>query len=402
MNRPEVLLIFRIGLEECTAMLKGIAHFERTNNVWTAYHDDEAISETDVKWVRDRNWKGVISRHTTPKLANICRELKIPLVDMNDVDPYPGIPKIRPDNARIGQLGAEHLIGRGYRHFGFAGFSNMGWSRERRDSFTETVRLAGHDCSLFDVPYPGGSTPFWNEKQIEKLSAWLKKLPKFSAVMACNDLRAQQLITAAATSGILVPEDIAILGANNETFRCEMTIPALSSVAPNAFQSGFRAAGLLNDMLLGRKVESYDQRVEPLGVVARLSTNALAIDDDKIADAVNFIRKMACNGLTVDQVAENSHISRSLLEKKFRRYIGRSPQAEIRRVQVSRITELLIETDYPLKRIAELTGFDYTEYMSVLFKRMTGLPPGEYREKMRDKAIVRSTVDVSHADNITA
>ena len=397
MNRSEILLIFKLALEESSAMLKGIAHFERSNSVWSGYLDDEAVSESEISWLRGRNWKGVISRHTTPRLASACRELKIPLVDLNNSDPIPGIPKIRPDNFRIGQLGAEHLIGCGYRYFGFAGFSNLGWSRERRDGFNETVRLADSDCSLFDVPYSGGTTPFSNERQIEKLSGWLKSLPKFSAVMACDDSKGHQLITAAAMAGILVPEEIAILGANNDTVRCETAIPALSSVAPNAFQAGFHAASVLNDMLEGRKVASYDQRIEPIGVVARLSTNAIAIDNDKVAEAVSFIRKMAYTGLTVDQVAENSHISRSLLEKNFRRYIGRSPQAEIRRVQVSRITELLIETDYPMKRIAELTGFEYTEYMSVLFKRMTGHPPGEYRAKMKNKAIVRSTMEVSHA-----
>jgi len=390
MNRPEVLLIFQPRFEECITMLKGIAHFERINNVWTVYHDDEAISETELKWFRNRKWQGVISRHTTPELASTCLELKIPLVDLNDVELFPGIPKVRPDNARIGQVGAEHFIERGYQNFGFAGFSNLGWSCERRDGFSEAIRDAGHSCSVLDVVYPGSKTQFCDDAQIEKLSSWLRELPRPIGIMACIDLRAQQLINAAHVCKILVPEEMAILGANNDTFRCELTIPALSSVAPNAFQSGFRAASLLDDMLVGRKIDSFNHRIEPLGVVTRLSTDILAIDDQTIAEAVNFIRQNACQGVTADQVAENSHISRSLLEKKFRQFIRRSPQAEIRRVKVSKISQLLIDTDLPLKRIAEMTGFEYTEYMCVLFKRMTGLPPGEYREKMQDKAVVRS------------
>jgi LacI family transcriptional regulator len=373
-------------------MLKGIAHFERTNNLWTIYHDDEALAETEPQWIRQRKWHGVISRHTTKGFAEVCTKLRIPLVDLNDVDPFPGIPKIRPDNNLIGQRGAEHFLERGYRNFGFAGFSNLGWSCERRDGFLEAVLRSGHKCSLFDVVFPGCTTPFWVEKQIEKLSLWLKGLAKPIGVMATFDLRAQQLINAAYDAGILVPEEIAVIGVNNDTHRCEMTVPAISSVAPNAFQSGFRAASLLNDMLAGRKIDKYDQRVEPLGVVARHSTDILAIDDEKIAAAVNFIRQNACGGLTADQVADHAHISRSLLEKKFRHYIGRSPQSEIRRMQIGKISQLLVDTDFPLKRIAELTGFDYTEYMCVLFKRMTGYPPGAFREKMQNKAIVRSIV----------
>src|SRR5579859_5687329 len=114
-------------------MLKGVAHFERTHHLWTAFHDDQAVSERDQHWIRNKRWDGVISRHTTPELVKVCNELKIPLVDLNDEAPYPGIPKIRPDNIMIGHLGAEHFIERGFQNFGYAGFSDMIWSRERRD-----------------------------------------------------------------------------------------------------------------------------------------------------------------------------------------------------------------------------------------------------------------------------
>jgi len=119
----------------------------------------------------------------------------------------------------------------------------------------------------------------------------------------------------------------------------------------------------------------------------------LAIDDERVASAIGFIRENARKGLTADKVAETMHVSRSLMEKKFRQYIGRSPQAEIRRVQMARICQLLVDTDYPLKRIAELTGFKHTEYMSVLFKRETGDSPGRYRTMMKDKATVRATLE---------
>jgi LacI family transcriptional regulator len=333
-------------------MLKGIAHFERTHHTWTAFHDDQAISVVDPQWIRGKKWQGIISRHTTPLLAQTCLELGIPLVDLNDVEPFPGIPKIRPDNVGIGHLGAEHFIERGYQKFGFCGFANNLWSRERRDGFVEA-----------DLPKPIG-------------------------VMACVDLRAQQLVSAAVGAGVLVPEEVAILGANNDTIRCELSDPALSSVAPNAFQSGYRAAALLRDLLAGKKPKVMEQRVEPLGVVTRHSTDILAVEDRNVAAALSFIREQACRGITVDQVLQHAHASRSQMERKFRQHIGRSPQSEIRRVQLRKIRQLLLETDFPLKRIAELTGFEHMEYMCVLFKRMTGSSPGIYRVKMQDKAVV--------------
>ena len=372
-------------------MLKGIAHYERTHHLWTAYHDDQAVSESDPRWIRSKKWNGVISRHTTAPLAAACAELRIPLVDLNDTAPFPGVPKIRPDNVGIGHLGAEHFIERGYQKFGFAGFGNTLWSRDRRDGFVEAVRLAERECSVFEVDYPGDATPFWEEEQIAKLAAWLKGLPKPIGIMACVDLHAQQLISAAHAADLLVPEEVAVLGANNDTIRCELADPALSSVAPNAFQSGYRAAALLGDLLGGIKPESYDQRVEPLGVVTRHSTDVLAVEDRNVAAALSFIRERACYGITVNQVLEHAHASRSQMERKFRQCIGRSPQSEIRRVQLRKIRQLLLETDFPLKRIAELTGFEHMEYMCVLFKRMTGVSPGSYRVRMQDKSVAAVT-----------
>jgi LacI family transcriptional regulator len=388
-KKPHVLLIFLTRFEESTAMLKGVAHFERTHHLWTAFHDDQAVSESDQHWIRNKRWHGVISRHTTPALVRVCNELKIPLVDLNDEDPYPGIPKIRPDNIMIGHLGAEHFIERGFQNFGYAGFSDMIWSRERREGFTEAVRLAGHEVDLFEVEYPGDSTPSWVEKQISELAAWLEALPKPIGLMAPNDLRAQQVISAAHSADLLVPEEVAVLGANNDPIRCELADPALSSVAPNAYQSGYRAASLLADMMAGRKVTVLDNRVEPLGVVTRHSTDVLAVKDRNVVAALSYIRERACEGISVDQILQHAHVSRSQMERKFRQHIGRSPQAEIRRVQLRKIRQLLLETDYPLKRIAELTGFEHMEYMCVLFKRLTGVSPGSYRARMQDKSLVQ-------------
>jgi len=364
-------------------MLRGVVHYERTHQIWTAFHDDQARAEIDPQWLDSKRWDGVISRHTTPGLVETCKKLKIPLVDLNDVPRFPGIPKIRPDNVAIGHLAAEHFLERGFRHFGFTGFSNDDWSCERREGFVEALQLAGRKCHVYDVNYPGDVTPAWDLDQISGLSDWLKRLPKPCGVMACFDLRAQQILTAAHAHGLLVPEEIAVIGSNNDPIRCELAYPPLSSVAPNAFQSGYRGAEVLAGMLAGDQVPDLDERIEPIGVVTRPSTDVLAIDDRSVAAALSFIRENACAGIKVDQVSRHAFASRSQLEKKFRRHLGRSPQAEIRRVQVAKIRQLLQETDFPLKRIAELTGFEHVEYMCVVFKRLTGHAPGAFRGKMQ-------------------
>lgn len=385
MSRPKILLVFLMRFEECARMLQGIVQHERSHRQWATFLDDEALAAKDPAFLRGEKWQGVICRHTTPALVKGCARLGIPLVDLNDSPPFPGVPKIRPNNAAIGHLAAEHFLERGFRHFAFCGFANEGWSCERRDGFTEALQLAGHRCDVLDLEYPGVITPDWNAAQTRLLAAWLRHLPRPCAVMACVDVRAFQVIAAAQYAGLHVPEEIALLGVNNDVMRCELSHPSLSSVALNAQQSGYQAAEVLDRMLRGEKVVDSDIRVDPIGVVTRLSTDILAVGDKNVSTALSFIREHACRGLSVDEVVAHASASRSQLEKKFRRFIGRSPQAEIRRVQLARVKELLSESDLPLKSIAGLTGFEHIEYLSVVFKRMTGESPGQYRKRTRPR-----------------
>ena len=371
-------------------MLRGVAHYERLHRSWEAFLDDEARAETDAHWLLSKKWDGVISRHTTPQFATLCARRRIPLVDLNDTPPHGGVPKIRPDNVGIGHLGAEHFLERGFRNFAFCGFSNDGWSCERRDGFVEALALAGHRGEVHDVEYPGGLTPEWDAREIAALARWLAALPKPVGVMCCNDLRALEVLEAAQNARQLVPEEVAILGANNDTIRCELCSPPLSSVATNPFQSGYQAAETLDLLMDGKRPPSSDVRIDPIEVVTRHSTDVLAIHDRNVAAALSYIREHACEGVTVGDVVRHAAAARSQIERKFRQYLGRSPQAEIRRVQVARIRQLLHETDFPLKKIAELTGFEHVEYMCVLFKRLADETPGAYR--LRTQARRRNSV----------
>ena len=381
--RPKILLVFLMRFEESARMLQGIVQHERSHRQWATFLDDEALAATDPAFLRGEKWHGVISRHTTPALVRNCAQLGIPLIDLNDSALHPGVPKIRPNNTAIGHLGAEHFLERGFRHFAFCGFGTEAWSCERRDGFVEALRLAGHNCDVLDLDYPGKITPVWNAQQIPLLMAWIRRLPKPTAIMACVDVRAFQVISAAQQAGILVPEEIALLGVNNDVIRCELSYPSLSSIALNAHQSGYHAAEVLDRMLRGEGTPAAETRIDPLGVVTRMSTDILAVGDRNVAAALSFIRERACKGLSVDEVVTHASASRSQLEKKFRRFIGRSPQAEIRRVQLARVKELLSETDLPLKTIAAMTGFEHIEYLSVVFKRMTSESPGQFRKRTR-------------------
>jgi LacI family transcriptional regulator len=176
-----------------------------------------------------------------------------------------------------------------------------------------------------------------------------------------------------------VPEQVAVIGVDNEELLCRLCDPPLSTVVPNARRVGYEAAQLLDRMMSGARAPRHEVLVPPVGTVARQSTDTLAIDDPEVAAALRYIRERAPDGIRVEDVLRHVPISRSLLERRFRRAVGRSPHAEIRHVQVRRAAQLLGETDLPLKRIAELAGFAHMEYLSYVFKRATGQTPRDYR-----------------------
>jgi LacI family transcriptional regulator len=179
--------------------------------------------------------------------------------------------------------------------------------------------------------------------------------------------------------GLLVPEEVAVLGAEDDAIRCEFSHRPLSSVVTNRLISGFNAAELLDRLMSGERVAPVRIRTEPARVIARQSTDILAIEDRAVASALGYIRDNACMGISVANVLEHVAVSRSQLERKFRRYIGRSPKAEIREVRIARAKQLLSETAFPLRKIAGLVGFEHAEYLSVFFKRSTSQSPGAYR-----------------------
>ncbi len=381
----QVLLMIDPVHPASAALLRGIAHGQRQHGNWSVFVDDSTESEHKLALLRSGRWHGVIIARAAPDPALAGVAGTLPMIDLLDETPLPGALWVHPDNVATGHLGAEHFLERKFRNFGFSGFRNVPWSVARRQGFVESLALAGHACVIHETDYPGAGvdSPLWDAWQVDQLSAWLRAQPPGSAVMACNDNRARQIVRAAAVAGLRVPEDIAVLGVNNDPAWCELSSPEISSIAQDTFEAGSRAVEQLAAWMAGQPPAAPELRIDPVGVVARKSTDVLSLRDHKVAVALDFIREHACRGLTVDEVVNHVHASRSLMESRFRRYVGHSPQAEIRRVQVDRIRHMLGTTDLTLKEIADQAGFVHVEYMCVLFKRLTGETMGQYRRNIR-------------------
>ena len=217
----------------------------------------------------------------------------------------------------------------------------------------------------------------------EGVTAWLRSLEKPIGLMACNDIRAQQVLQCCEDAGIAVPDDVAVIGVDNDEVICGLCHPNLSSVDPNTRQIGYDAAALLDRMMAGGKVTDGEVLVPPNRVMVRGSTDVVAIEDRTVAAAYRFLRDHACEGITVEDVVKRVSLSRRSLERRMQVYFGRSPSELIAEVRVARIKQLLEETDFPLKKIAGLAGFVHDEHMAVFFRKQVGEPPGKYRKAWR-------------------
>jgi LacI family transcriptional regulator len=383
MNRPpQVALIIESSVSYGRSILQGIARYMSSHHRWSVYFEQHELGTAPPAWLASSHWDGILCRPTDPALARRLQRMKVPVVDLNDLYENLKLPWVGSNHQAIGCLGANHFVERGFRHFAFCGFSNELWAAQRRDGFCAVVEKQNLPIPIFESPWHGSSVSRW-DLEIEHIGKWLKDLPKPIGVMACNDARALHLLNACHQAGLLVPEEVAVVGVDNEEIFCELCNPALSSVAPDAERIGYQAAELLDKLMSSQSSPCQRILIDPVRVVTRRSSDTLAIKDRTVTAAIRFISDQALHGCTVQDVIKHVHASRSFLERKFRQHLKRSPQAEIRRVQSSRIKQLLTETDFTLERISELSGFEHPEYMSVVFKRLFGETPGQYRKLMR-------------------
>jgi len=382
-NRPRVAVIVEASLVYGREVLRGIADYMQTHQPWSIFLSPRDYESPAPSWLRSWQGDGVICRATDARLARALARSQVPIVDLNENRDL-GLPRIRSDHVAIGRLGARHLIERGFRHFGFCGFRGQEWSARRRDGFSAAVREAGFTCSVCESDWVRRHSRPW-EQERQKLVAWLGTLVKPVGVMACWDLRGQEVLDACRWAAIAVPEVVAVVGVDNDELLCSLCDPPLTSILPNARRIGYEAASLLAELMDGRTRSPDERVIEPLAVATRQSTDILAINDPDIAVAVKYIRETACSGVTVEEVVRHAAISRSRLERGFHKFLGRTPKAEIRQVQLKRVKRLLDETDLPLAQIARLAGYEHPEYLNVVFKREIGQSPGRYRRQGRPK-----------------
>ena len=374
-QQKKVALLVETSNAYARGIIQGVVAYMRVSGRWSIYISEHNRGDQPPSWLAGWDGDGVIARIETQNIAKALRNLKIPIVDVSAARFIPSLPWFETDDAAIAHIAAEHLLDRGFRHFAFCGDARFKWSRMRQDYFAARLLEAGHDCFKFN----DSRAPAKHEAQVEQIGAWLKRLPKPVGVMACYDFRGQQVLDACRRSGIAVPDEVAVIGVDNDELLCSLSDPPLSSVTPNAYRTGYEAAARLAAIMAGKRGGPIANLIPPIGISTRQSTDVLAIDDPDVVKVVRFIREHACEGINMKDVLRAVPAPRRFLEARFKKLLGRTPHEEILRVQLNWVKQLLSETNLTLEAIAERTGFAHAEYLSVVFKREEGISASRYR-----------------------
>ncbi len=330
------------------------------------------------------NPHGIIAHLDDAKVARAILKLGKPAVDTACMLQGLGIPTVDVDHTTVAQLAADHFLTRGYRNFGYFGSRLAHYSQMRLAGFRAAVEQAGFEVHACHVEYLPRLSERASWKSVNtQVRQWLRGLAKPVAVLADHDVAAHDLADMCQLLGLRVPDDVAILGVDNDELECQLAFPPLSSVAIPAEQIGFEAAKRLDRMLAGRRARGEVVYLPPLHIVTRHSTSTFAVDEPIVTAALHYIRNHLAEPLKVSRIAAEVVVRRRVLEQKFRSLLGRSVLAEIHRARVERAKELLASSELPMSAVAGQSGFLSPQRMAIVFRKLTGHSPGEYRREAR-------------------
>ncbi|TWU19784.1 AraC family transcriptional regulator [Allorhodopirellula heiligendammensis] len=382
--RPAIALLVEASRSYGRDLLRGAALYARTQSDWSLLHQEMTLDTGAPDWLASAGVSGVIARVDTHTIDSL-RKLNVPIVDVCCNHKFSGVPQVETDNEVVAQLAFRHLWDRGFRRFAFCGFKFASYSDARLKCFRQLVTDAGCFLSVHESQgkpnRPLTSIERAGIDDVGEMFEWLQTLQRPTGLFVCNDIRGQQVLNACRTAQIAVPDDLGVIGVDDDDAICMLCDPPLSSVRPDAERVGYRAAELLHEMLAGELPHREIEYIAPRSVHERMSTNVVAVEDRELARVCRFIRQHACDGINVATITQFTSLSRRQLERRFRGQLGRTPHQEITAVQLDRVKQLLTETDLTLEEISLKTGYAHKESLSSVFKREISMTPGEFRRQ---------------------
>ncbi len=394
---PRVALLIESSRTYGRGILRGIARYAHANGPWSVFLQERELHSGIPPWLTRWNGDGIIARIENNRMATKLTRTGRPVVDVLGNNRLADIPGFDSDARALAQLAADYFVRAGFRHFAFFGYRGIPFS-DRREAAYATC-LAKHGFSLKVFPSKPGRIPAMHIQALEQsglaagmaIADWLRKQPRPLAIFACNDVCAQQVLNACREQGIKVPEEIAVMGVDNDDVLCNLCEPSLTSIEPDTERLGYEAATQLDRMMRGRLVKAVITQIPPIRLHERGSTDVLPIDDPVVAQALRFIRSRLAKRVGVKDVLEQASRSRTDMELRFRRWLKTSISKEITRQQLDRAGRLLQQTDLSLKEVASRAGVANASHLCRLFRRRHNRTPTEFRGAVKtDNRIIKS------------
>lgn len=378
-----VILLIERARAYGRGFLRGIARYACVHGPWLFHMEPEFYRfhrQRPKEWMRQLPADGVIAHLADVRIIESITNLGIPAVIAGIREPATNAHVVVTGDEAIGRMAVDYFLDRGFLRFAYCGLGEMYWSRQRGESFCRKAAQAGCWVSVYEQP--GNKSLRREETERPILAEWLRSLPKPIALLACNDDRSKQILAACEMAGLKVPDEIAILGVDNDELVCELGYPQFSSIALSVEAAGHAAATLLGKLMAGQEITAAEKRIEvcPLYVVERQSTDILATEDHEVAAGLRFIRAHAKEAIQVRDVAEAISLSRRALQQRFRHVLGRSVHDEIKRTRIDHMARLLVTTNLSITTIAALLQCTEVKNISRYFRQRIGQTPSQYRK----------------------
>mgnify|MGYP003633735700 CR=1 FL=1 len=362
-------------------LLAGVSRYQQEHGRWSTFLELRAFESSLPPWLDSWDGDGIITRTHSVEMAEAIAATGVPAVEVRSTNYEQGFPFVGMDNALIGQMVAEHFVNRGYRRFAAYTLDSESFFRERISNFVTPIEAAGGSCNL--LPAHGEASPADWEKHQSELIEWLNTLEKPVGIFATNDQLAVRLIDACQRAGIAVPEEVAVVGCENEETLCEFTSPTLTSVRFDGESVGYHAAETLTQLMDGATQERPPILIPPRGIEVRESSDEFVIEDPVILRAVRLIRERAFLGITVAQICDHLSVSRSTLERRMKASLNRGTKEELLRVRFREVNRLLRNTTLTIETISEQTGFSHAHYLQTCYRERYSTTPGNYRKEQQ-------------------
>lgn len=381
--KRNVILLIERSRAYGRGLLRGIARYTADHTPWLLHLPPEFYqpsSSQPAKWLKKLNADGAIAHVADARIVDEVKALGIPAVIGGMRQRIADLHALATDDVAISRIAVNYFQDRGFHHFAYCGFDGMYWSELRCKSFVRLATESNNEVYVYERP--SARKPLSEEAERPRLVKWLQSLPKPIALLACNDDRSRQVLDACEMAELQVPDEVAILGVDNDDLVCELRHPQLSSIAISTEAAGYQAARVLERLMAGDKNAAANRitKVSPLYIVARHSTDVVATKDRSVAAGLRFIRENVKEPIQVADVANAVSLSRRALQQRFKNALGRPVHEEIKRARVDRMARMLVSTNLSIREIAQVLRYPDVN-ISRYFQQLMGVTPSKYRKR---------------------